>query len=624
MTVQKQIKPFGTWPSPISPELVAGQSIRFGLVRAHNNAVYWTEGRPSEGGRGVIMRTSPDGGVEELLPNPYSARSKVHEYGGGEFMVTDNGVYFANADDQDIYLITPKNKIERITNAKAWRFADFCIDATRRRLIAVGEYHREEHDPSPENALVTVSLTDGTVERLVTGADFYAAPRVSPDTENLAWLEWDLPGMPWDGARVMCGKLSGNVNEIVAIAGGDGSAAFQPEWAADGTLYFIWDETGFGQLYRHESGNTPQRITQERSEFGLPLWGLGVRSFALIDNTHAMMSGIRNGEHHMAVVNLETGALTWLDIDIAYIYGVCPTASGVATQVARHDKPSFVAEISVSGEVTPIRDSASISFDAQDVSPGEIISFESSNGRTAWAVYYAPQSASYSGPNDSAPPLIVSAHGGPTGMADRGLKMKIQYWTSRGFAYLDVDYTGSFGYGRAYMEALNGLWGIADVDDVVAGAKALVARGLADPSKLFISGGSAGGYTVLCALAFRNTFSAGASYYGIGDLKKLQDLTHKFESGYLHALIGTEEAFKERSPLHHAEGVSVPVIFFQGGRDFVVPPQQSRDMVASLKARGIEVEYSEFPDEGHGFRAGDVISRCLDEEYAFYLRQMKS
>jgi dipeptidyl aminopeptidase/acylaminoacyl peptidase len=629
--LDKKINPYGAWPSPVTAELVAGQSLRFGLARAHGGDIYWTEGRPAEAGRSAIMRRRADGTTEELLPPPFSARSAVHEYGGGEFLVTDSGVYFTNASDQDVYCIAVDGEISRLTHQKGWRFADFCLDRAFSRLIAVGEYHDGDHDPKPENALVAIKLAGahlGRVSRLISGADFYANPTLSPDGKSLAWLEWDLPAMPWDDARLLLCELAsgGIVGAAVHVAGGDGSAVFQPEWAMDGTLYFVWDKTGWGQLYRWQ-GASAQQIFHVEAECGLPLWGLGTRSYALISAKTAFITCFDKGEGRAAIADLESGALSWLETGLANVHGPVAVGDKITALATAHDRAPFIGLIDRSGRVETVRESASLPFSSDEISTGRVISVDRDGG-TVWAVYYPPRNASFDGPGGDAPPMIVSAHGGPTGMADRGLKLKIQYWTSRGFAYLDVDYAGSWGYGRAYMESLNGKWGLADVNDVAIAAQAMVAQGLADEHKLFISGGSAGGYTVLCALAFSDDFRAGASYYGIGDLTKLLEFTHKFESGYIYALTGTSEGkiepvFSERSPLAHASGISVPVIFFQGAKDFVVPPDQSRDMAASLRQRGVPVAYLEFPNESHGFRASEVISRCLEAEYGFYARIME-
>ena len=626
--MDKRTQPFGTWASPISADLVAGKSLRLGQVQSVGRDLYWSEGRPADGGRITIVHRDGDGVLVDLLPPPYSARSSVHEYGGGELLATGEGIFFVNADDQDIYVVRPDGAIERITEKDGWRFSDLCLDEANRRLIGVAEIHRQDHDPEPENVLAAISLQpgqSGQVERLADGKDFYGCPRVSPDGAKLAWLEWSLPHMPWEDAALKVADLqSGTLNKLQEVAGGDGTAVFQPTWAADGTLYFVWDRSGWGNLYRLK-GEEPQCVCAHDAEFGLPLWALGARSFACLTDGRLFVTYFEEGRSKSALLDPHSGKLSALETGLSNVYGPTVLDGEIAAQITADTEAPAIGLISPDGAVNIIRRSAEFDLAPQAFSSGEILKLEGKNGRAVWALYYPPASVDRQGPDGSAPPMLVSAHGGPTGMADRGLKLKVQYWTSRGFAYLDVDYAGSWGYGRTYREALNGQWGVADVEDVIAATEAAVAKGLADPAKLVISGGSAGGYTVLCALAFHDLYGAGASYYGVADLEKLLALTHKFESGYLYALTGTESGatdavFKARSPLEHADQISAPAIFFQGDKDFVVPPTQSRDMAASLEGRGVPVAYFEFAGEGHGFRAADTLARCLQAEYAFYAK----
>lgn len=626
--MDKRIQPYGTWASPISAGLVAGKSLRLGQVQSVGSDLYWSEGRPADGGRITIVHRDADGGTVDLLPPPYSARSSVHEYGGGELLATGSGVYFVNAEDQDIYLVEADGTIARITQADGWRFSDMCLDEANGRLIAVAEIHSQEHDPEPENVLAAISLKSerlGDVGRLAEGKDFYATPRVSPDGKTLAWLEWSLPHMPWEDATLKTAAFEGDgLSRVETIAGGNGTAAFQPTWGADSTLYFVWDESGWGNL--HRSGpQGPECVCRHAAEFGLPLWALGARSFAVLPDGRLFVTYFEEGRSHSALLAPETGELTALETGLANVYGPTVLGAGIAAQITSDTEAPAIGLIELDGSVSIIRKSAEFDLAPEAFSAGQTLKLEGKDGRTTWALYYPPASVDHAGPDGEAPPMLVSAHGGPTGMADRGLKLKVQYWTSRGFAYLDVDYAGSWGYGRDYREALNGQWGVADVEDVIAATQAVVAKGLADPGKLMISGGSAGGYTVLSALAFHDLYAAGASYYGVADLEKLLALTHKFESGYLYALTGTEPGntdavFKARSPLEHAGGISSPVIFFQGDKDFVVPPGQSREMAASLESRGVPVSYFEFAGEGHGFRAADTLSRSLEAEYVFYAR----
>lgn len=622
----KRIQPYGTWASPISASLVAGKSLRLGQIQAAGTDLFWTEGRPSDGGRVTIVHRNTHGDMVDLLPPPYSARSSVHEYGGGELLATLSGLFFINAEDQDIYSVQHDGTIGRITKAEGWRFSDLCLDEAQGQLIAVAEMHKQEHDPAPENALVSVSLDDGDlgrIQRLAEGKDFYASPRLSGDGKTLAWLEWSLPHMPWEDATLKTATISaGELTDVKTIAGGEGTAVFQPTWGADGQLYFVWDQSGWGNLYRI-GDEGPQCVCSHEAEFGLPLWALGARSFAVLDDGRLFVTYFEEGLSKAAVLTPSTGELVRLETGLSNVYGPTALGEGIAAQVTSDTEAPAIGVIDLDGEVEIVRRSAEFDLPQDAFSAGQVLKLEGKEGRTTWAIYYPPASSDRAGPADEAPPMLVSAHGGPTGMADRGLKLKVQYWTSRGFAYLDVDYAGSWGYGRAYREALNSQWGVADVEDVIAATEAVVAKGLADPGKLMISGGSAGGYTVLSALAFHALYAAGASYYGVADLKKLLALTHKFESGYLYALTGTqvghtEEVFKARSPLEHADQISAPVIFFQGDKDFVVPPSQSRDMAASLEKRGVPVAYFEFAGEGHGFRSAETIAQSLEAEYAFY------
>ncbi|MEM8687019.1 MAG: prolyl oligopeptidase family serine peptidase [Pseudomonadota bacterium] len=626
--MSKRTQPYGTWASPISADLVAGKSLRLGQVQSVAQDLYWSEGRPADGGRITIVHRDGEGTLVDLLPPPYSARSSVHEYGGGELLATGEGIFFVNADDQDVYVVHADGTIERITEEEGWRFSDLCLDGANGRLIGVAEIHRKEHDPEPENVLVAISLHPGqrgAVQQLAQGRDFYGSPRVSPDGGTLAWLEWSLPHMPWEDATLKTTNVQGGaLGTPRTVAGGNGTATFQPTWSSEGDLYFVWDKTGWGNLYRLE-GEQPRCVCEREAEFGLPLWALGARSFACLPDGQVFVTYFEDGISKAALLDAQTGNLSGLETGLSNVYG--PTVLGIeiAAQITADTEAPAIGLISRDGTVTIIRRSAEFDLAPEAFSPGEILKLSGKDGRPVWAVYYPPANLDRQGPEGSAPPMLVSAHGGPTGMADRGLKLKVQFWTSRGFAYLDVDYAGSWGYGRAYREALNGQWGIADVEDVIAATKATVDKGLADPTKLVISGGSAGGYTVLCALAFHDLYAAGASYYGVADLEKLLALTHKFESGYLYALTGTgpgatEAVFKARSPLEHADQISAPAIFFQGDKDFVVPPMQSRDMAASLESRGVPVAYFEFAGEGHGFRAAATLAQCLNAEYAFYAK----
>ena len=626
----KSVRPYGTWPSSVSASMVAGQSLRFGMLQANGERLYWSEARPAEKGRVVIMSADPDSGPQELLPAPYSARSRVHEYGGGEFLVADDTIYFVNDADQDVYELKPPRAPCRLTEEPQMRFADLSLDRQRGRLIAVAERHRDEDGSHyPDNLLVAIDLEagpDAGVMPVCEGRDFYAAPRVSPDGRQLAWLAWDLPHMPWETAALHVALLddAGGLGEPHRIAGGEGSAVFQPEWMADGRLLFSWDKAGWGNLYAW-NGASVHSLWACDGELGRPLWAFGMRSFAGLPDGRIAMSLIESGEARIQVLEPPTGKARPVDADLRGADGIVALGDDLGLQAYRdHAAPSVQRLCLGDGSLRTVRDSAPARLPTDTVSVGRILRIVGDDGVPVHALYYPPASAEFERPKDQAPPVIVTVHGGPTGSADRGLKLKTQFWTSRGFAVCDVDYSGSWGYGRPYRERLDGAWGIRDVADVLAAARHLVDAGLGDPERLLVSGGSAGGLTVLLALAEPDhPFAAGACYYGVCDLAQLQKMTHKFEAGYLFGLTGSEPdcadaVFAARSPLNRADQIDVPVVLFQGLQDKVVPPQQSQQMVTTLRQRGVPVAYIEFEAEGHGFRQAETIETALRSEYAFY------
>ncbi len=638
----KEFAPYGTWPSDINAAMVAGQSIRFGSLQSSGDWVYWSESRPEEGGRGVIMRGRPGEDWAELLPAPYSARSRVHEYGGGEFLVAGGRIFFTNDKDQDIYVLEigePGVKPRRLTDEPDMRFADFAHDAKHDRLIAVTE--RQSQDDYPENLLVSIALGGeggGAVEALVEGRDFYACPRVNPDGTKLCWMAWDLPDMPWDQASLHVAVLEdgGSLGEAEHIAGGDGVYVFQPEWSRSGDLFFVSDASGWGNLYRWD-GESVRPIAPMAAECGRPHWVFGMRSFSENDKGQLGVAAFEGGALKFLTMGIsagagadasagDEGAPVTVGQELTSAETVNPYKDCFAAQVTKADMPAAIAVFGgAGGEIEFIRKSANVALSAGDISVAQIIAFEGEGGDQVYGQYYPPTNSKFEAPDGELPPVIIMVHGGPSGMAARGFQWKVQYWTSRGFAVFDVDYSGSTGYGRAYRERLDGQWGVRDVADVVGGGHFLVKAGLADPERLLISGGSAGGYGVLMALAMSDIFAAGGCYYGISDLVQLLKFTHKFESGYTYRLTGTtpddyQTVLTERSPLSHIENMTSPLIVFQGLDDKVVPPPQSRMIVDGLKARNIEVEYHEFEGEGHGFRRAETIVTALEAELAFYRR----
>ncbi len=610
----RKTAPFGSWKSIITAGQVARGAIRYGMLKGRGNEFYWSEGRPGEGGRTVIVHASGTAPPRDILPAPYSARSKVHEYGGGEFFLGHEGLFFANADDQDLYHLGHDGNIKRITCAPEWRFADGVHDRARNRLICIGE---KKDQTGPQNYILAIALDGenaGTPQILLQGHDFYACPRLNRDGTKLAWIDWDLPAMPWESSRLRVGAMNedGRMTRKHTVAGGANCAATEPQWDDQGRLYFISDQSGWGTIHIWED-NEITALPWQGHEFGRPLWGLGASSYALCDDGTITALSCKNGELVPALFSHEWARLK---TPARQIDTITAGRNRIAAAAITDTAPQAICILDEN--LTSISKPA-LQIPRAAISIGQIIKFATGNGQNAHGLYYPPRNPDFAAPEAEKPPAILLAHGGPTGMADRGLKLKTQYWTSRGFAVFDVDYRGSTGYGREYRDSLNGQWGMADAQDMENGARHLIVSGLADPERLLISGSSAGGFTVLAALCRSSVFAAGASYYGIGDLEKLQALTHKFESGYLHTLLGDDaEVFEQKSPLYNAGKIHSPVIFFQGADDPVVPPAQSRDMHNSLKTRAIPTSYIEFEGESHGFRRADTIIHALKSEYSFY------
>lgn len=629
------IAPYGTWRSMVDAEMVAGKTLRFGSVAASGGACYWTESRPWDKGRAVIVCREADGTVRDLLPEPYSARSRVHEYGGGEFSLTGKGIFFVNGDDQDVYLLRPDGDIDRITKAPGWRFANIVEDPGRDRLIAVGELHPSEDygHGHPVNSLVAIALAGddrGEPVPLAQGADFYAMPAVEPGGTRLAWLEWNLPAMPWDNAVLVVAELddAGAVIRPDRIAGGDGSAVFQPGWTGRDRLVFTWNPDEFGQPWCYENAEL-RCLSLREAEFGRPQWSLGMRSWDRLDDGSLVFSVLEKGE--FGLLRLTEDDEQPVSPGLRSLENVCCSGDRCFGAATFDDGPPAIVGFAAGehdssdgpAELVKIRTAADIPLGPEDISLGECVWLPGDGGQQICGLYYPPKNSRYRGPEDARPPAIVLVHGGPTGYTDRGFKPKIQYWTSRGFAVLDVDFAGSFGYGNRYRRALDRRWGLSDAADLAAAARWLGEQGLADARRIAISGGSSGGYTVLSALVRHDAFAAGVSYYGISDVYRLACTTHKFEAGYIETLTGIAadappEAYRELSPLFHASQITVPVLLLQGLEDFVVPPDQSRAIAHALRENGVPVIYRKYEGEGHGFRQSQTLIDSLGHEHAFY------
>ena len=616
---------YGSWKSMITSELVSSSSIRFdGYLEIAADDIYWIEMRPAEAGRYVLVRCSGDGTASDVNPKPYNARTRVHEYGGGACLIDRDTVYFSNFSDQRIYQQEPGFPPSPLTTEGDIRYADGVIDRQRNRIICVCEDHTR-NDKEPENFIAAVDLSGtGTVTKLVAGNDFYSSPRISPDGSQLAWTTWNHPNMPWDYTELWVAEIDkdGDIINPVKLAGGSDEWVSEPKYSPDGVLYFLSERTGWLNLYRYRNGNIEPLCDME-AEFGSPHWVFGQSTYAFESEKRILCTYSQSGESYMAI--LDTQTLEFRRIETRYSsFSSIKTTPGYAVFLAASPtETDSVVRLDLStGRTEVLRRATDINVGAGYLSIPEAIEFPTENGLTAHAFFYRPKNSDFAAPAGEKPPLIVMSHGGPTSATDDSFGLSIQYWTSRGFAVADVNYGGSTGYGREYRRRLDGMWGIVDVDDCANCARYLIERGEVDGERTAIRGGSAGGYTTLASLAFRDVFRAGASYYGVSDLEALETDTHKFESRYLDRIVAPypekRDVFIERSPIYHVDKLSCPVIFFQGDEDKVVPPNQAQLMVNALREKGIPVAYLLFKGEQHGFRKAENIKRALDAELYFY------
>ena len=619
-----QTAPYGTWKSPITTDLIVANTIGLGSVLLEGDDTYWIESRPKERGRNVIVRHTPDGKTVDVNPAPYNARTRAHEYGGGAYCVHQGTVYFTDFADQRLYRVRPGGEPEPVTPEEPLRYADGVITQDGRWMFCVVEDHSQS-DQQAVNGVARLNLADGSVEMLATGNDFYSSPKLSRDESRLAWLTWNHPNMPWDGTELWVAGIDGDgLSASQKVAGGLDESIVQPEWLSDGTLLFISDRSNWWNLYRWTSGEQGGVVEME-AEFGYPQWGFGMSSYGVVDADRVIAAATREGRWQLLEVDVRSGKWENIEMPFDAVSNVQVAQGRVVFWGGSPRESSGIVELDLkTHEISTFRQSTIIKINPGYLSAPQSVEFPTENGLTAHAFFYPPQNKDYRAPDGERPPLIVFSHGGPTGSTSATFSLSIQYWTSRGFGILDVNYGGSTGYGRAYRQRLNGQWGIVDVDDCVNGAKYLVAQGWVDGERLAIRGGSAGGYTTLAALTFRKVFKAGASYFGVSDLGALARDTHKFESRYLDKLVGPyperEDLYQARSPLFHVDQLSVPVIFFQGLEDKVVPPNQAEMMVDALRKKGVPVAYVSFEGEQHGFRQAKNIQRSMEAEYYFYAK----
>ncbi len=677
---EQEVRPYGSWPSPITAARLVEGAAGIGEIRADGDDIWWSESRPGEGGRTQLIRLSSGGKRHDLFPTwvaepngdhrNWNARTAVMEYGGGAWAVRNRVVIFAEWTDQRLYRVDPAGQPTPVPVSPApsvnrgWRWSEpTWLDD--RWLVCV----RESHEPDvvaahgeAMNELVALPADGSAVEDpslvrvLVSGPDFVHSPAVQGD--RLAWISWDHPRMPWDGTELWVGHLERDVDGSpvavggsALVAGGPEESVVQPGFTADGGLVFCTDRTGWWNPWRLRfDGELPLAAEAVLAgggaevEIGGPLWVGGLRWWAELASGRLVTSTVADGAQRLGLVELD-GRLVELTTPFTEVSQVVPIADGsdvlVVAGTPTSERAPYRVGVSERAEgdlgdligadtgdeiptvrATRLRPSRDLGFGVDWFSVPTHVTFASADARAAHALHYPPTNPEVRGPVTDRPPLVVMIHGGPTSAARHALDLSRQFWTSRGFAVADVDYGGSVGYGRPYRRLLDDAWGVVDVQDAVAAARHLADTGQVDGERLAIRGGSAGGYTTLAALCFHDVFKAGASHYGVADLGALAADTHKFESRYLDGLVGpwpeARATYEARSPIHHTDGFSAPLIVLQGSEDEVVPPNQAEMIVEALARKGIAHAYLLFEGEQHGFRQARNIVRALEAELWFY------
>lgn len=635
--MNKSVAAYGSWLSQLTAQALSVKGCRYGHMVSDQGNLYWLEVRSKDKGRGVIVCYTADGKKYDVLPDDISVRTRVHEYGGADFNVFAGKIYFSNAEDNRVYSfdggltpVTPQTltPLTPLEAGKQFRYADFCLDTNGNKLIAIRETHE---DSQVINQLVSICLLDRQVKVLHSGFDFYASPGFSHLGSRLCWLCWNQPQMPWTAAELWLADYhadDGSIDAAHRVTGGVSNAIFQPQWSQDDQLHYISDRSGWSNIYRHLDGIL-HALTPTNREFGLPQWLLGMSTYVINADDSLYAVFYEQGQQKLCHLDPSTGHIEPIALpfkcfenallaDENHIY-FCASAPTIEAAIYRYDIKQQTYE--------KLTENKKFSLPPEDISLPQAISCQSAKQRTCYAFYYPPKNNQYQAPDGELPPLIVLSHGGPTAHSSNSLDANVQFWTHRGFAVVDVNYVGSTGYGRAYRDALNGQWGIADVEDCIAVAKHLVKQKLADEKRLLIRGGSAGGYTTLCALTFHDVFAAGTSRYGVADLEALAAESHKFEARYLDLVVGPypekKTVYQQRSPVNHTDKLSCPILLLQGEDDKVVPPSQAEVMVKALKAKKIPYAYLLFADEGHGFRQAETIVKAYQAELSFYRQVLK-
>lgn len=640
--MSKTTAPYGTWKSPISSKLATESSVRFQEIRLDQKpgfvaeTVFWSELRFDEGGRYVVCSLNKnEKDFKVWTPKDFNARTKVHEYGGGAFFVYDGAVYFSNFSDQQMYVQkSPDSSPEAITPKDCnWRYADGSLCSKTGKIYCIREDHslvEKKEAKEPQNTVVSIDPVTQKQTVLASGCDFYSSPRFSPDGKKLAWIQWNHPNMPWDNTSLFVAELSSTGDEIVPgtakqVAGGEGVSVMQPVWTPDNNLLFIGDQTGWWNLYQYSPDGNHQNLLPCEADVGGCQWVFGRPDFSVEPSDGGTV--IMKRKEEILKLDIKTKEYKKLETNCTSHNMLTFGQNGeLYCEVGSPTKfPCIVQLNTLSGEIKELRVSKSLSLDKGYFSVPENYTWKTSDNDVCYGYLYTPQNKDYSAPEGTLPPLLVKAHGGPTGYSSNTIALGIQYFTSRGFAVLDVNYRGSFGFGTAYRNKLKTKWGIYDVDDCSSGAQALADEGRVDKNCLCIDGGSAGGYTTLACLAFRTVFKAGASHYGIGDLEALVRDTHKFESRYIDNLIApysaeTVKIYKERSPINYVDQLNCAMAFFQGDEDKIVLPNQAEMMYEAVMAKGLPTVLVMFKGEQHGFRKAENIQKALDGEFYFFAK----
>jgi len=619
------VAPYGSWKSPLTLDRLLDEVVTLAYPLVEADTMYWTEGRPSEGGRVVIVRRQPDGSVADVFGPDHHARTRVHEYGGLCYAVHAGTVYFSNFVDQRMYRVRPGDEPEPITPEPpapaSIRYAAPVVSRDGHHLYCVRERHGTPGVATEVVNDIVVLPTDGEAQPRVVaeGHDFFSFPTLSPDGRRIAWISWDHPRMPWDGTQAWEAELGSDglpVNPRL-VAGDSSESVTQLRYSPDGRLHFISDRTGWWNLYvDEENGGTP--LAPSEAECASPDWVFGSSTYGFLADGAIVAVESSSGLSRLTLIG--DGEIP---TPYANFAGLVTRQGSVVAVAGSSSLPTALVEVAIpAGDTVVLKAGSKKVVDDAYLSAPEPIEFPTEGGLTAHALFYPPRNPDFAAPEGELPPVIVSSHGGPTAATSSALNYGLQYWTSRGIGVVDVNYGGSTGYGRPYRERLRGNWGIVDLDDCVNAAKYLAATGRADGDRLLIHGGSAGGYTTLCAVTFRHDFAAGASYFGVADAGALARDTHKFESRYLDGLIGpwpeARAVYEERSPIFHTDQLATPLILFQGLEDRVVPPEQSESMAGALREKGIPFAYLAYEGEQHGFRKAENIKRTLEAELYFY------